>query len=321
MSRRQAAAAQPARAPLPAGFVFGDFSTYSSGAGIPEGNYAMFFDVRMYQYKKNNNNLGDPTLSVVATAYNLDDPAAEPREQVYGLGRQAHKSFMPNPDTGKGVVPVPDAAQSSLNNATNWGFFLKSMYDSGLPRGVFTDDLSTLDGVWVHVHPIPEPEERKTMKARNTSEFEADSGPKTIPIVTEILPGGKPWENGGGMPEGAAAPAKTVAAAASTTRRRAAAPPPPPPPPAAGGEVTDEQIAEAAVNSIGEVLGKATNAKGMKKIKMRVESLAHAGKVYGDEMAAFIAEVTFADDTSLNTVLGELGYKAVGQDIVPVTGA
>lgn len=345
------AAAAPAQAAMD-GINFGSLSIYVAGGGLPEGDYALEFAVRMYQATNQQGvTRGPERLGVMVTAHSLTDPNAEPRDQFYSMGRNAHLSFAPNPDTGKGLVPVPGGAGTTLNNSTNWHFFLKSLYDCGLPDGVFVNDLSVLDGVWVHITNVPEPEERKGFGGAQTGEVAEERRAGTIGVVSEILQGGAPWDGGGGFETApapapaarraaparagalattarpaarAAAPAarpaaRAAAPAARPVARRAAAPPPEPEP--VEGEVSDDDIIAAAVSGIEAVLSDPTNAKGISRLKLRTGAFKAISESQGDDMAQAVQEMIFVPDDQLNAVLGELGYQLKGTNITPLPQA
>src|SRR5512140_2727496 len=112
------------------GVNFGDLGMYVAGGGLPEGDYALEFGVQMYQAENQQGvKQGPPRLGVMVIAHSLTDPAARgenAKHQFYSMGSNADKTFAPNPETGKGLVLVPGAAGSTLNNSTNWSLFLKS---------------------------------------------------------------------------------------------------------------------------------------------------------------------------------------------------
>jgi hypothetical protein len=300
-----------ARRPVPPqteGVNFGSLEMYVAGGGLPEGDYALEFNVIMFQAQTQAGiQKGPPRLGVQIVAHSLTDPSSAPREQFYSMGTNADKSFAPNPNTGKGLVPIPGGVAATLPQSTNWAIFLKSLYDSGLPEGIFTNDLSVLDGVHVHTSNIPEPEERKGFQSR-TGEAAEDRKPGIISVVTEIKDDGKPWEGSGGIPEAGSAPAKgpvKVVKPAVPIRKPVAAPPP-----AAAEEDTD--VKAAAINAISSVIEKSPD--GTTKLKLRTETFKSAGQ----EMGQAIIETYFGDDEALNSILGELGYGLVGSAIKPV---
>lgn len=322
--------------PAAVGVNFGDDAFYVGGFTLPEGNYALSFDVRMHAFTKQDGTKGQERLGVMVMAYPLIEDKneisfGEPMPQFYGMGNKAALSFAPNPDTGKGLIAIPGAPASSLPRLTNWDVLRKSLYDCGLPQGIFTNDFTTIDGIWVHTQNMKAPEERKSFGSR-TGEAEEEQRDTLVSVVTEILDGGKPWEGGGGLPEGAetapppkpavvrrAAPAALrgrsagdaaapAVAAARPTARRAAAPAPP-----VEEEDNDQLILEAASNALTALLDK--NPTGMKKLLLRTGAFKTLSA--DPDMAQAVMETHFANDEALNAVLGQLGFKIAGMEVVP----
>lgn len=296
------------------GVNFGSLEMYVAGGGLPEGNYIWAnMDVRMHSgfgEKK-----GVPRLGVMITLLPLDNPVEEAaREQFYSFGSAADKSFAPNA-TGTGVAPIPGGPGTTFNNSTNWALLLKSLYDCGLPEGIFSNDISTLIGTHVHMTNIPEPEERKGFqnKAATGEAAQEDRRAGTVAVVSEILDGGAPWEGGGGIPE--AAPAKPAAKVngkvATPIRKTVAAPPPPPAPDNAG----DDDIQAAAISGIAAVLEK--NPNGCLKLVLRTSTFKAVQAQAGDDMANAVVETFFGDDATLNALLGTVGYSISGGSVKP----
>ena len=306
----------------PAGVNFGSLDMYVAGFGIPEGNYvAADHTVMMYQAENKTTGVkrGEPRLGVMITFYPMDKPFTEEnaRTQFYSMGGAADKSFQPNPETGKGIVPVPGGAGTTLNNSTNWSLYLKSLYDCGLPEGIFSNDLSVLDGTHVHITNVPEPAERKGFVNKAATGEAAAEEPRqnnTVAVVSEILDDGKPWEGTGGIPE--AAPAKPAGkvngklpAKVTTIAKPAAAPPPP-------DEAGDDDIQTAAISGISAVLE--TKPEGCAKLQLRVGTLNAVKKSLGDDMASAVIDTYFGDDATLNALLGQVGYAIAGQQVKPI---
>ena len=142
MALPQRRATAPAAAPT--GVNFGSLDFYVAGGGLPDGDYiAVDHSAMMYQAKNQQGvSKGPARLGVMITFQPSHDLTAEAqRTQFYSLGSNADKSFAPNPETGKGLVPIPGGPATTLNNQTNWAMYLKSMYDCGLPEGIFQNDL------------------------------------------------------------------------------------------------------------------------------------------------------------------------------------
>ena len=294
--------------PTPTGINFGDMNMYVAGGGLPDGDYiARDFSVMMYQAKNAAGaNQGPPRLGVMITYLPLSDPKPDnERTQFYSMGGKADQSFAPNPETGKGLVAIPGAVGATLNHSTNWALYLKSLYDSGLEAGIFSNDLSVLDGVHVHVQNVPEPEERKGFAQSQTGEaagMPQEDRKRTIAIVTEIKDGGKPWEGGGGVPTGAApTPTKPTAKVAAKVAAPAA-------------ETGDsEDIHTAAIDGVSDVLTKKPN--GLPRLGLRTETFNAVKKKLGDDMAGNVIQTYFEDTDTLNNLLGEVGYTLVGSSV------
>lgn len=325
----------------------GDDALYSGGGGFPEGNYALYFDLRNYQaVKQNGAAAGPPRLGVMISAYDLSEAnpsAAQPREQFYSFGSTADKSFQPTPD-GKALMRVPGGPATTLQDSTNWAVLRQSMIDCDpMIQQVFQGDFSVLDGMWAHMSHIPEPEGRKSYKAKTADDFQQSDRPRTIVIVSEVMEGGKPWEGGGGVPDTAvsaapaapvaaapparpapagrpAAPAPRPAVAAPAARPPAARPalaprPAPAPPPPAAAAVSDEDVMNAASGAASTVLGKFPG--GLAKTLFRVNTFTEAQAAYGDATAQAVIEMYFANDDATNVLLGSLGYSIQGATIKP----
>lgn len=302
--------------PTPAaveGVNFGSLDFYVAGGGLPEGDYALEFNVEMFQATDNlGNNRGPARLGVQVTAYSLNDTTADPRKQFYSMGSNADKSFAPNPETGKGLVAVPNAPAATLPQNTNWAIFLKSLYDCGLPEGVLTNDFSVLDGIHAHVASVPEPEERKGYKGSSTAEAQqAERKPGFIAIIAEIKDDGKPWEGTGGIPDGTAAPAPTKPGPRAVPARVPAKAPVKAPVKPAAAVADESDLQTEAINAFSAVLE--TSPVGMAKLKMRTMVFKQAGQ----EVGQAIIETYFADDDALNSVLSVLGYVSAGGQIKP----
>jgi hypothetical protein len=295
---------------------FGDMAFYTAGGGLPEGDYALSFTVQMFQAQDAQGvKKGPARLAVRVEATPLSGDS-EPREQFYSMGSKAHESFQPNPETGKSLIAVPGGPATTVNNSTNWAILLKSLYDSGLPQGIFTNDLSVLDGIHVHIINVPEPAERAGFQSK-TGEFAegAERKPGTVAIVSEIKDDGKPWEGTGGIPETKAAtkangkpapkaqaPARSVAPA-STGKASVQA-----------GQDAGGEVEAAAVNGVSKVLGAQPN--GCKKLLLRTSTFKEVNSTGGQEMAQAVIEQYFSSDDKLNGLLGQLGYKVKGIDVV-----
>jgi hypothetical protein len=313
--------ATPAKAKTGA-VSFGDLGMYVAGGGLPEGDYIIKdASVVMYQAPANQTTgkTSPARLGVMLTlipyhSNGKDVEYSEEKTQFYSMGTKAHESFAPNPETGKGVIAVPGGPASNFNNSTNWAIFLKSLRDSGMPEGTFTDDSSVLEGVWVHMANVPEPAERAGFQAK-TGEAAEERKAGTIAVVTEIKDDGKPWEGSGGVPEVEAAPAKPavkVAGKPAIAGKPAVKPAAKVAPAAASGDDETQSAAESAVASILE-----KNPKGCAKLILRTGTFKAVNEAHGPDMAQAVINGYFSDDASLNTLLGGMGFTLKGTQVSP----
>ena len=304
----------------PPGVNFGSLSFYSGGFQLPPGKYAMEHLVMMHQpTKQDGTAVGQPRLGIMLLAHSLDKPGSDPFEQFLSLGSKTDQSFAPGPD-GKTLVAVPGGPASGAPKITNWGLYLKSLYDAGLPPNVFENDITTLDGIWVVTDLVPEPEERKGFAAKTGEAEEERRGSGKTVVVTEILDGGKPWEGTGGIPDAtmpapAAAPKAAPKAAAPRTAARPAARPVAVAPPAPA-ETSGDDVETAAVNGVSAVLSEAANANGCTKVKLRMGVFKAVTAAQGPEMSQSVMEAYFSDDEALNSLLGAVGFKVNGMNVV-----
>jgi len=287
---------------------------YVSGGGLPDGDYVLNFTVQMYQAKNQSGaNQGPPRLGVMITALPLSDPKPEnARDQFYSMGSKADQSFAPNPETGKGLVAIPGASGATLNDSTNWALLRKSFVDCDPEvETVFTNDISVLDGIWVHMQNVPEPEERKGFAQSATGEaagMPQDDRKRTIAIVTEIKEGGAPWRGGGGVPtNGSVAKAIT-----KPTAKLATAAPVPTAPAAEAGDTED--IHTAAIDGVSDVLTKKPN--GCPRLALRTGTFNAVKTKHGEDMAGSVISTYFEGDAAaLENLLGEVGYKLEGTNV------
>lgn len=313
--------APPPPPPAVEGVNFGSLGFYAGGGfSLPKGKYALEFNAIMFAPVNAAGVAQKARLGVQLVAYPLE--GGDPTEQFLSMGSRADQSFAPN-NTGKGLTPIPGGPASTLQRNTNWNLFLKSLYDCGLPEGIFTNDLSVLDGVWVQTDLVPEPEERKGYGQAKTGEAEAQEerrGSGLIPSVAEILEGGKPWEGGGGFPAAVpvapAAPSRVAAPARAAAQTRPAMAPRTAAIPVAVEQAGDDDVMTAAVNGMTTVLEAEPN--GTSKLKLRTGTFKAVGAASGNEMAQAVIDTYFGSDENLNTVLGQLGYGVQGSNIKPV---
>jgi hypothetical protein len=302
----------------PGGFNFGDMTAYSTGGGIPEGDYCWTdLMVEMFQPTKlTGQQVGPAKLAVKITMVPL--PNGEPREQHYSLGTNAHQSWQPNPETGKSIVAVPGGPGTPPNASTNWAMLVKSLFDSGLPNGILSDDLSVLEGIHVHMANVPEPEERKGFRAK-TGEAGDIQAPGTIAVVTEIKDEGKPWEGTGGIVEAGPKPNGKVptAAQAAATRPAPLRTATVPPKVAPATTTVSDDVETFAITGISSVLEQPNYAKGVGKLILRTSTFKSVSATSGQEAAQRVINTYFSSDDNLNLILNPLGYKVSGVQVVP----
>lgn len=303
----------PAKA---AGFDFGNLSAYSSGGGLPEGDYAIVeVSVKMYSFtKQDGSKAGEERLGAMFTFRPL--AGGEDVEQFYSMGSKAHLSWEPN-ESGKGINPVVGGPGTAPNASTNWAAFVKSLFDSGLPVGVLSDDLGVLEGAWVHMQNVAEPEGRKGFRAASgEAAGQVEDKPRTIAVVSEIKEDGRPWEDSGGVPEvGTAAEAPTTVAKSKVAVKTAlkVATKVAPAPVEAAEEEDEADIEVAAINGIAEVLG--NNPNGCAKLILKTSTFKAVTQAFGDDgpaMAQKVINKYFKDDATLNTILEGLSFKVAG---------
>lgn len=295
--------------PAVAGVNFGSLDMYAGGAAVPEGDYALEFGIQMFAGFKQTN--APMRLGVMITCHPLD--GGEAKQTFLSMGTGMDKSFAPDADTGKSLVAVPGGPATTFNNSTNWALFLKSLYDCGLPQGIFSNDISVLDGIHVHTQNIPEPESRKSFGTKAaTGEAALDKTEErrsglTL-VVSEIKEDGKPWEGSGGIPGSVpAAVAPKAAVKPALAKPRAVVAP-------VVAEVNEDDVRTAALNGISAVLEK--NPNGCVKLQLRTGSFKAISETAGAEMASAVIDTFFSSDDALNGVLGDIGYVVKGQQIV-----
>lgn len=300
-------------------------SAYSGGFNIPEGDYALELIAQMEPPRKDGtvSRYGNrPGVLVVAHPRAGGDAI----EQFLSLGNKAKGSWVPTAD-GKGFAPLAGGPGNSPNRSANWVVFLDSMLQCDSAIAGLGSSLSVLDGTWVHITPMPEPEDRKGFKSKAATgdggeeeEQQEFKGPRFIPNVTAILEGGKPWLGGGGF--GPATPAAPAAPAAAPRRAPVAAAPPvvvAAPVEELAGD--NEELIDVVNNALAEVLTKPEHLKGLKRMKLRMEVHGLINAKYDAQTATDALNTFFAQDNALLSVLGPIGYKlsAAGPqaDVVP----
>lgn len=311
-------------APTAAGVNFLQLDFYAPTAFLPEGDYCLFFQVKHNQAvdKVTGQPKGDNRLGVEITAYDLTNPTEEAKKtQFYGMGKEALLNYAPNPETGKGLVPLPGSSGARLNDSTNWMLFLKSLLDCD-PNlsSVLSNDLSVIDGVWVHIQNIPEPESRKNMSSSTSEGQSQPNQPRTVAVVSEIKDNGKPWEGTGGLPT---APVRSNVTITSrdvgklpTAFLKSAAPAQQPLPPPTTGAVDEEDVLDAAVQATTGVMSKAKNGT-MLKIQLKTNVVKHLDDNYNKEIKQAVMDKFFSSDEALSQFLEELNFTLSGVTVKP----
>ena len=307
---------------------FGDDTFYVSGAGIPEGNYALYFDAVIHQFEKSTGEKSGPEfLTIRVSAFQLDELGADPKIGYYRMGSKAILSFAPNTqDEGKSLIAIPGGPAGTMNDSTNWSLFRKSLRDSGLPPVVFVNDLRVLDGVWAHITHVPEPEERKGF-GTGTGEIPELRRNQTIAVVSEILEGGSPWEGGGGMPKGItpkapSGPTGVVRSDSQTPRvpttsaATVRVPAQKPNQPEAVIAPEDDDVLIAAQTAAATVLE--ASPDGLPRLLFKTQIFNAANKTSGGPLAQAILDTYFKDEGTMNAFLSELGYEVKGTRVTPI---
>jgi hypothetical protein len=291
------------------GVNFFDDGFYNAGGIIPEGDYALELNVQMFTAtNKQGVAKGAPRLGVMITFYPLVETGEDPKQKFYSMGSNAHLSFQPNPETGKGLVPVPGGPATGIPDSTNWAEFRRSLFDSGLPSGIVSNDLSVLDGIHVHINNVDPPDRSGfTSNMSETQEATGERKDGKIPVVTEIKDDGKPWEGTGGIPSATAKGKVAPKAAAPKVAPKVA-------PKAAPKAPADTDLETTALEATAEIFG--SNPNGLSALKLRNLTFAALGGEK-DETAQAIMSTYFDDDDALNNLIGQHGYTKAGPMVKP----
>ena len=86
--------AAPAPSAIPVGVNFGEMGMYAGGAFIPDGDYALEFNVVMHQPKDQNGVPKGPTrLGVMVDFYPFSNPTDDGKlQQFYSMGSKADQA-------------------------------------------------------------------------------------------------------------------------------------------------------------------------------------------------------------------------------------
>jgi len=308
-----AAVAQP-----PAGTGMGpnlmDTSIFVSGGGVPDGDYCIFAEYAIHTPtdKATGAPKGDPKLGVMVTYYAINDLAAEPRKQHYSVGRNAHKSFMPNAD-GSGIVPIPGAPPQPFYHDTAWEVFINEAVNAGVPDKL--PGPKSLNGFWVHITQVNEPESWSKMPQTGaTAEVQGKPRePVKIAVISQILPGGNPLQGGGGLealqkgakPVSTVVTAKDIKAIVGATAAATL--------PADG--VNLEDLAAAVEEAATAALEKPENSKGMPRGKFRQEVGDFLDAQFGADVKDAAFTEVISNEAELNKILGKLGFVLQGLQV------
>ena len=291
---------------------------YTAGGGLPEGDY-IIKDASIVMHSGFGEKKGPDRLGAMITLVGFDRKTlvadTDERKQFYSFGSKAHLSFAPNPNTGKGLVRVPGGPEShSFNDSTNWNMLRKSIFDCDpAVEGLADNDLSIFDGMWAHFTNVPEPAERAGFGNAMTGENAGERKAGTVAIITEVIEGGKPWEGGGGVPEGGKTPTPAPAAKAPTKAAAKAAPSPGP-----VAEPADDDLMAAALNGVSSVFEQEKYAGGILKILLRTMTFANVKSTVNEATAQAVIASFFNTDANLDTLISNVGYKVDGSKIVPM---
>lgn len=304
-------------------FNLGDRSQYSEGSSkfaLVESDYALTFETALFQGFKPKPT--DPNrVGVWIHFHPLVEGVEKPEPKFLSFGTNMEKSWMPSAD-GKSIVAVPGGPKAALPASTNWGIFHDSLINCGLENGVFTSDYSVLDGIHAHCAEIPEPEERKGFQSKTAEVTTETRRSNKVVVVTEILPEGKPWEGGGGIPEAGAAAAPAAPAAAArpaagrTLARKPAAAVAAPAAVTDPEALTDDDLLGMADTVVGTVIGE--NPKGLSKASLITTAFTAVSKTNGDAVAQTLQEAVLNNDEVLGGILGALGYQIKGIMVKPI---
>ncbi len=285
---------------------------YTKGGGFRDGDYLWTsLDILMFQPTKKDGTVVGPAKLAVRISMEPPNGATSDEEKItqhYSMGTNAHLTYQPDPETGKGLVLVPGGPAAPLYESTNWYILVKSLLDCGMPEDE-ANDLTALEGIVVHMVSVPEPEERKGFRT-STSEMQPEQRERKIPVVMEIK--SAPW-----MEEAPPArervvvtpkqvgklPAGIVKAPATAAPKVNGKPPAPP--------ITDDGGNRVALlNAVAEFLE--TSPNGAKRAVLRLACV----KLLADNPSkAEILNQYFSDDEALGGVLGEIGYKMEGDSV------
>lgn len=331
---KAAAATSAAATGTPSGTVAPIWSAdfYVAAASIPEGNYVIFNKFQMF--KPDRDPIGTEKLCYMLTAHSMADLKAPPRTKAISLGKEAHKSWAPNPaDGGMTLVPRAGAKAEPLNNETNWNYFHKSILKAHPDLGAIlnvTNSIAPLNGAWVHLTNEAEPESRKDMgknKRNTTGTGEAaiaaaaaagtvvggvpqeDRRNNTVLVISEFLPGGESWAGGGGLPKAG----QKLPGAGKAVAPKAVAKPEPEAEVENEAGIDDLDLEAISTKALHGVLMK--KPTGGPALGIYGAAFTAIQKAYGDAAAQTIQDDLFGDLEATNEVLAKMGYTSDGATV------
>lgn len=279
---------------------------YTKGGGLADGDYLWSsLDILMFQPTKQDGTVVGP--SKLAVRIVMEPPAGaqnddEKHIQHYSMGTNAHLTYQPDPETGKGLVLVPGGPAANLYESTNWYILLKSLFDCGMPEDI-GDDLSALEGIVVHITSVDEPKERKGFRT-STSEVQPEQKERKIPVVMEIK--SAPWMDAPQLAPAKVGPKVVAPASKAAPISKANGKVAPAPAPTTDGGDNRTAVLNAAASFL------ETNPNGAKKAALRMACF----RVLNDNPARQdIMNEYFSDDATLGGVLAEIGFKVEGDTV------
>lgn len=286
---------------------FGSLSSLvASGFSIPEGNYKLTFECKLWAPEKSN----FPASLGVMVSFEDPDGEKEPKEKFYSFGRKVHEAFMVDPKSGGKKIKEIPGKEGNFPDGTKWSILLNSLYNAGLPEGHFVDDISVLDDLVGHVHEELEPEDWSKIQ-KSTGDAEAKPKQRgTIAVVTEFID--PPWEKGGKKKskppvKGKAEPEEEEEEEDEKPVKKATK---------KGAKSEEEELAETATELVKTVLE--ANEEGMAKIRFRAALVPLAKKALKDdeELVDALTDFLFSDDDNLIAILDQVGFELDGKNIV-----
>lgn len=300
-------AIKPRVAPAPAqNLVSFKLETFTGGVGLQEGDYILkSHKIHLFDY----DGKGPTTLAMEVTAQevkiagNKFEATGPDLIQNYSIGDATQ--FGPS-DSGTAIVAI--GTKTSLGKGSKFFTYLENMINAGFDEGSYDNDVSVFDGCVVHIVELPDKERNLPQSNVNPNNTQPRNTPRTTSVVSWIYAGpGEPTVTNPRPGVGGAAPARTTAnvgkdkvnGAPAAAAAAAAAP--------EGDQDAETVLAEALTKHIG-------SAQSVPRLQTRIsifKSLAGLDAASKDAVMG-----VFNDDASLGNVLGAMGYKIEGSNIV-----